>query len=73
MDTMNTPTNELLPCPFCGGEATLGDYFQEASDLGNDESWWLAQCDHCGIALPNTDSPTKEEAIKAWNTRHESL
>lgn len=46
---------ELLPCPFCGGEAEL-------SYCG-----WVS-CHNCGCDGPYTgDSP--DEAAAAWNTR----
>lgn len=50
---------DLLPCPFCGGEAIVEEYGR---------SVFLAKCTSCGIKLPNVNR-TKEEAIKAWNTR----
>lgn len=60
-----TEFRELLPCPFCGKAA-------EVTDFGADEigDWWLAGCSDCGIWLPaGGESPTREQAIEAWNTR----
>lgn len=54
--------SELLPCPFCGGEASVeriggnGYYFVACSGLN---------C--CDSALADTEA----EAIAAWNTRAE--
>ena len=45
----------LKRCPFCGGEAKLMD---------NGHWVW---CQHC--LVESTYYDTKEEAIKAWNTR----
>lgn len=49
-------TEQLKPCPFCGGEAS----FKPRS--------FKASCDKCGAHVPvgATDSA---EAIAAWNTR----
>ena len=46
--------SELKRCPCCGGEATLCNYY-------------FVQCKKCGIST--LTFITKEEAIKAWNTR----
>ena len=47
--------SELKRCPFCGGEAKLMD---------NGHWVW---CQHCLVESAYYD--TREEAIKAWNTR----
>lgn len=46
--------SELKRCAFCGGEATLCNYY-------------FVQCEECGVST--LTFITKEEAIKAWNTR----
>lgn len=49
-------SNELKPCPFCGGEAILiKGYF-----------CWV-RCDYCGAETVAETSTT--EAIAAWNRR----
>lgn len=54
---MNT---ELKRCPFCGGEANMSLF------IGNH----AVTCTSCmGMILPPSCGWTKEEAIKAWNTR----
>lgn len=57
---------ELKKCPFCGGEAEL----YESND------YWRIYCqgligDNCILGALDYDymNPSKEEAIKAWNTR----
>ena len=52
---------DLLPRPFCGGEARL---IRSAPD------WYFPACMNRECACDWTDSyPTKAEAIAAWNTR----
>ena len=49
-------SEELKPCPFCGGEATIfpeGDYHE-------------VTCNDCGVFV---DGHTYEDAVSAWNTR----
>lgn len=72
---------DLLPCPFCGGEATL------EHSQGN-ENWnksWQVKCNLCDIRsrmargsnvwqagsvkTEAEDAQAKAEAIAAWNTR----
>ena len=57
---------ELLPCPFCGGEATIQHQFHK---VGADVLDWFGVycvnpfCAHvCG-------HDTEAEAVEAWNTR----
>lgn len=46
--------SKLKRCPCCGGEAALCNYY-------------FVQCKKCGLST--LTFITKEEAIKAWNTR----
>ena len=48
---------ELKRCPFCGGTANIAK--------GRIEFW--AYCPHCGAQIELCE--TKQEAVKAWNTR----
>lgn len=66
MTKTTTVEGELLPCPFCGGEAT---YFSELnySRIG---------CDDCGTVMPKFSEPVttinfdaRRDAQGAWNTR----
>lgn len=53
--------NELLPCPFCGGEARQSSETFERTILQ-----WV-YCASCGSA--GGYRHTEAEAIAAWNTR----
>ena len=53
--------SELLPCPFCGGEA-------ETHEVGFPYHYWDVWCD--GECFDHfCEKPTEAEAIAAWNTR----
>lgn len=56
------PDVELLPCPFCGGEARYAKALRR-----NKQEWIYIQCNECGVK----SSPRKsvEEAEKIWNRR----
>lgn len=58
---------ELLPCPFCGGEADLLYHGENDPPDPFCESWQVI-CGTCGAA-PKCDFFNKEKAIAAWNTR----
>lgn len=53
----------MEPCPFCGGEARLGNYIVEA-DVG---------CGVCGARITRKHAPKEDtgiaEALAAWNRR----
>ena len=61
---------ELLPCPFCGGEASIMEVEPHTHILAT----WIPdykggafiECDGCTCAV---SAETKEEAIEAWNRR----
>ena len=58
--TVNEPT--LLPCPFCGGEAT-----PYAS------AWWEygVGCSQCHACVEPGLSDKRDEVIARWNRRPE--
>lgn len=56
-------SDELKPCPFCGGPAL----FKETGTRKYDD--WLVYCTKCGCRCPWEFSPDKESAMKVWNTR----
>lgn len=60
-----TRETELLPCPFCGGEAWLNDYEAKHGDMTPMSR--CPQCKSCGCNLGYFPTPAK--ATGAWNTR----
>lgn len=56
---------KLLPCPFCGGEASvLSDCSYSRTD---GETMYYVRCQYC--ASESSWEYSEEEAIKRWNTR----
>ena len=56
-------TEEILNCPFCGGEATtFPKKFIDGRKFG-------IMCKETFCCIIPANFNTKEEAIKAWNTR----
>lgn len=71
-------TNELMPCPFCGGRAKTYDYEGERDIYDPDTlgyvdtehfTRWGCGCEVCGAMVPEKRS--EAESIEAWNTRAE--
>jgi Lar family restriction alleviation protein len=60
----NQNAAELLPCPFCGGEAE-----RETFTGANGVSYWV-ECRDCGVRIDI--ELTAAEADVAWNTRSDS-
>lgn len=58
-------TPELLPCPFCGGEAKFKSDFTDGRDVGR------VYCTGCGASEYPFVRP-KAETFAAWNTRSQS-
>ena len=57
--------SELLPCPFCGGEATRLDGHY---DFGGE--WFETGCDNVGCkVLPSIKTLSRSSADESWNTR----
>jgi Lar family restriction alleviation protein len=59
--TTMSNTEQLLPCPFCGGEAV---YFPQEYP---DKTFHAVKCKNCYIVWEG--HPTKSAAIEKWNTR----
>ena len=67
---------ELLPCPFCGGEADTYEYEAERniydpSTLGYVDTEYYTKygvgCPECGCIV--AEQTSIEKAITTWNTR----
>lgn len=58
-------SDQLLPCPFCGGEAALheNDWCEPPM-----QSAYCLNVYDCGVH--GREMPTVKEAIAAWNRRH---
>jgi len=71
---------ELLPCPFCGGEAEI-KYAEwwDSNDPPEIHCVWSVQCSTrptrssvcLGRLCGNRGFADKDKAIEAWNTRYE--
>ena len=74
-------TNELLPCPFCGGEPLLieGFYDYDGGDRWNYQGASVRCSCGCILEIPNKSDEylplnhALDFAYKAWNTRAERI
>lgn len=63
-------TENLLPCPFCGGEARLDQRETQSLWNSSDAIFSHVTCDECDIHGQDfCDDPDGEEAIEWWNRR----
>lgn len=71
---------ELLPCPFCSGEAEVYNYegehdIYDPDTLGYVDTEYYTKygcgCSDCGCIV--AEKMSEEEAIKAWNTRTNTI
>ena len=65
-------SEELKPCPFCGGEAKFVESRDSVIPGKLEVVAWNVQCSKCGAStLPNNYYGDKKEAANRWNTRAE--
>ncbi len=62
MADLQALSHELLPCPFCGGDAHLAWYSYGARQI-------LAECENPYCLSAVCGSITAEEAVSRWNNR----
>ena len=55
-------TQEIKPCPFCGGEAKCYNL-----STNNDPAHYTITCTECWASIPAGDS--EEETTNRWNRR----
>lgn len=64
-------TEQIKPCPFCGGAAHTDTIFWvdnvAAGDWNNEDE--IVQCEQCGAMT--TRCKTDKEAVELWNRRAE--
>ena len=56
------PERELLPCPFCGGEPSLREYYPHVDSI---ETLWAIGC-----CAEIQEEATEGDAVLAWNRRN---
>ncbi|PZP60053.1 MAG: hypothetical protein DI604_31550 [Delftia acidovorans] len=58
---------DLLPCPFCGGNADYLKVYAPRHEEGHDNRWRV-RCEHgCGAMVPSFVG--QDKAAAAWNRR----
>lgn len=72
--------SDLLPCPFCGGEAVgyewSDDYIIDEGEPHYPDAYCAVKVNHkenCILEIGEFYmwvAPTEEQAAKLWNTRH---
>ena len=71
MATEPTPTDALLPCPFCGGNARKVKHSEGSPGTTGYDRWHGVACAGCNACVGARDRRfrTSAAAIAAWNTR----
>lgn len=77
--------NELKPCPFCGGKASIQQTAYGTTDNASCRLSFAIRCTKCDATAPNASgyvainlmsdgslnlwNDDREKAVKAWNRR----
>ena len=64
MERQGVGMDELKPCPFCGGPASVIEI--EDPDVAG-EMLYTVWCEECGCGTAPADTP--DEVIRLWNRR----
>lgn len=62
-------TNFLLPCPFCGSTQLRGPYYGSTGDQRSGEFVWI-ECEPCGIEMNAYGTHDLSKVVDKWNKRH---
>ena len=62
-------SEELKPCPFCGGEASASSRMDEDLSTHNQVEWKKVGCDSCEVYFEIPDGYDCGTAAEQWNTR----
>ena len=60
-------TEELKPCPFCGGDPSVSTYETESLWSHNQVTYTKVGCDDCDVGFDSEEGMTP--APDAWNAR----
>lgn len=69
MSTDPTGAAPLLPCPFCGGEASASRSEDESLWSHNIVWWSTVRCSNCDVQMVECDDPNGVKAAASWNQR----
>lgn len=67
---------QLKPCPFCGGEASIGTIKYDAEFVAkqnwNQDVFYFVSCVLCSASTQQvTGAKTEADAASKWNRRYE--
>lgn len=58
-------TEELKPCPFCGGMPS----YQKSELYGSEQSPSYVKCRHCNFYIAKSGPSSDAAVLNIWNTR----